>query len=250
MKKQSLSLAQLCMIFDHAEASLYCVGRDVYTFDWHSNYIFSLPKWVRDVSFVHCSQRPTNEDHAYFLSFMADDSEEFFVIRGDNNEVVAKLCEVFAQFGAAMRRDIFAKSESEEAAISNCLDESFIFSTADLSTDSAACTEFVRKEECCEEVLARFRHSINVPFDFCEQRKIGDFGQQFSWGSDEDEMSNVRKNEMPLSEIYVRYFDPAGDTDPIEIPLRVDSTALPAYLFDYALLLGLFEDEEEKTKDG
>ena len=62
-------------------------------------------------------------------------------------------------------------------------------------------------------------------------------------------MSNVRKNEMPLSEIYVRYFDPAGDTDPIEIPLRIDSTALPAYLFDYALLLGLFEDEEEKTED-
>jgi hypothetical protein len=249
MTKNPITLAQLCMMFAGANAKLYCVGRSDFEFDWHADFVFALPSRVKDVGFVHCTEQPDHGDCGFYLGFAVEDKdEEFFMLRGSNNEVVAKLCDIFVQFGKAIRAHNFKRFDGTEQAMCECVSDSFLYASEDVSTGDAL-TEFVWKHGGQEQILARFDRTVGVPFDCYEQRKYDDVGQIYSWGAKDDEMSNMRKHEAPLSEIFVRYLDPDGEADPIEIPLRVDQTDLPAHLFDYALLLGLSEPKEDEAKE-
>lgn len=244
MKKKSLSLAQLAMIFNQAETKFYCIGRDVYEICWLSDYVFGLPERIRDLQFVHCSERPNNEDCAFFFGFVVEEgNEEFFAVRGNNNEVLATFCDIFVQYAKLIRAANYESTKKKSEAVQACLADCLVFDTTELGTPNAK-TEFVWKTGTTEYLLAKFDKTIDLPYDFFEQRKVAADDSEHSWGSKEDELSNNRKTEMPLSEIIVRYLSSSGDDEPIEIPLRIDSTPLPAWLFDHVLMLGLSEPDE------
>lgn len=252
MKKQSFSLAQLCMMFNQTNAKYYCIGRDVFEFDWQADFVFGLPDRTKNLKFVHCPERPSNSDCAYFLSFETEENhEEFFMIRGDNNKVLASFCDMFVQFAKLIRAHNYKHTDSKNAAVQECLSDSFILDTTELGTPSAR-TEFVWKTDNSEFVLAKFDKMLDLPYDHFEQRKVDNDNNEQSWEWDEDcFLSNNRQKTFgPLSEIIVRYVDPEGEAEPIEIPLRIDSSELPVWLFDFTLLLGLDEPTEEAEIEG
>ena len=250
MQRKSMTLAQLAMAFNGCTVKLHCVGRDIFEFEWLADYIFQVDERVRNKQFVHCPERPQNEDCPFFLSFeLSDDEEEFFVIRGDNNDVLADFCEIFVEYAKTIRADYFARNEKENQAIQDCLTESFMLDTTETGRPNAR-TEFIYKEAPgCEFLLARFDRAIDVPFDLVEQRKIAADDTEHGWGYDADNLSNVRKTETVLSQIVARYLDPEGKSEPIELPLRVDSSYLPAWLFDHALLLGTTDESEDSESE-
>ena len=153
------------------------------------------------------------------------------------------------EYAKTIRADYFARNEKESQAIQDCLTESFMLDTAETGRLNAR-TEFIRKEAPgCEFLLARFDRAIDVPFDLIEQRKIAADDTEHGWGYDADNLSNVRKTETVLSQIVARYLDPEGKSEPIELPLRVDSSYLPAWLFDHALLLGTADESEDSESE-
>lgn len=254
--RKSLTLAQLAMMFNGCNAKFYCIGRDVFELDWLADFVFKVGDRARLKKFVHCPERPSDEDCSFYLGFEVEEGkEEFFFIRGDNNDVLTDFCDIFVEYAIQIRAFNWVISKKPSQAIQNCLADTFILDSPEVWQPNAR-TEIVYKESADSEYpIFSFEEAISIPFDLVEQRRVASDDKEYNWGCDTEHLSNNRKQEIPLSRIVARYLDPVGIADPIEVPLRVDSSYLPAWLFDHVLVSGigdnaqLEDDEESESSD-
>ena len=99
--------------------------------------------------------------------------------------------------------------------------------------------------------IASFDTALDIPFFLYEQRKYDSNGKEQTWGHEQN--GNRSYADGAVSKIYARFVSRENQyVDAIVVPLRIDGTGLPMFLFDATLVYGFFDPspaESEESED-
>ena len=243
MRKQQMTLAQLIMLHHAKPMHIYCANASDYQINDLALNVFSLDPKIGATKLTHCSGAPVNGTYSYRLSFGDDCDEEYYSLDGDSNAIFATLCEMLVEI-AYMKRGGNVKPDNE--FIQEMLSECQIIDTTEITMPYSE-THIIWKNGDEERTLVSFKDTIDIPYECVEQRKVDADGTARPWGFNENELTDRVGSICPLSQIYVRYLPKIGGGDPIDVPLRVDGSAMPILIYDYVLLLGTLDPSQHEV---
>ncbi len=239
--RQTYSLAELLAAFANDKAMIHCgASGNAHSITNWAEFIHDVPA-LQSVRLFHCGNEP--EGFAYWVTFVSD-KEEHFVFAGNRNETFSDLCALMAEI-AKYIRDRFGVDEAMERAFT--IDRKYEYA------DSSEMTDFVMATDWGVWNWLKFAGHVRIPFEYIEQTEMINIGgtlcsapinPQVCYSRSKDDV--IRREDSSTTENVVQFS--RGDSL-ITLPLRIDGTQFPFYLYNCVLGGDFFDPAAEEAAE-